>query len=336
MKFGHIDNLVLFGGSRLTAELLPIIKKRYKVVLFTSQRQLNDVIYSDGRTLQDVLKENKITFFASEDINTDQTLKKYASKTSLGLALGAAWIFKKPVLDLFENRMLDFMGIRLPKFRGGAHYTWQILMGDKLGSCNLQLINDVPDSGTVIMSREYKFPTTAKIPVDYFITAVKEELNFLLEFLDELSKNKNFIEKKIDENQSMYLPFLNTKIQGFVNWNWNSEEILKFICAFDEPYAGASTFLEDTRVFLKTCEMIKDSEVIFHPFQSGLIYRKNKEGIYVAASPNSILIKKMVDENGKDIMNLASVGKRLYTPNSILDEIMKFRAIYTPKGLKKS
>ena len=71
------------------------------------------------------------------------------------------------------------------------------------------------------------------------------------------------------------MPRLNTKIHGFIDWNWKAKHIVDFVNAFDEPYQGASTFIKGKKYLLKNAKLLKH-KINFHPFQSGIIFKKKK------------------------------------------------------------
>ena len=55
MQFRHISHIILFGGSRCCAELALYLKSHmeYQLDIFTCNRQLNEKIYPNGKTLKD-------------------------------------------------------------------------------------------------------------------------------------------------------------------------------------------------------------------------------------------------------------------------------------------
>lgn len=342
MNFGKIDNIILFGGSSLLAELVLFIKrsKKYSVACFSCDRQLKEVVGKRGETLEELLQKSDVSFYSSEDVCKNKQLHSLVTKTTLGLGFGEPWTFNKATIDEFGGKLLDFMGIRLPQYRGGAHYSWQIMRKNRIGACNLQIINEemvqgVFDSGQIIKSREYFFPSTAKIPQDYFNAAALIEISFLKEFLREVENGQDFELTKVQENFSIYFPRLYTLKHGFVNWLWSTDDILTFICAFDDPYKGASTFINDRRVFLKDC-YAEFNDGPFHPFQAGLIYKKNREAIFVATVDGTIIAKKVLDVSGEDLKNSLKVGERLFTPTRVLEESMHYDAVYDAKGIVES
>lgn len=339
MRFRPIKKIVLFGGSRLLAEFAICLSRRkeLELVVFIAPRHLSESVTDDKLSLRAVLKKNKIRYFNSRDINKDSHLRKEVTKNTLGISVGAAWIFDQKTVNLFsQNHLLDFMGIDLPRYRGGAHYTWQILHQTRRGCSNLQIIQGGPDTfhkGPIIKRKEYKLPPTLHKPIDFFNFIVKNESAFLKEFLLELKRRTNFSLKKLDEYRSSYYPFLSTAKHGLINWGWSGRDIYLFINAFDNPYSGASTYLNGHRVFLKNSHLLPLQEK-YHPFTSGVVVRKNKDGIFIASSGNLLNVRTVLNEKGRNIINEIGLGDRFFTPSSILDRAMEFGALYTSRGLK--
>src|SRR3989344_305774 len=247
MKFTNIKKLVLFGGSRILFDFVSYARENlsFDFVVFSSKRHLDEMVPGKYFTLRAFLEKNKIKYYDSLDINKDKNLKKEA-RESFGIAFGASWVFETETASLFKkNHLLDFMGIDLPRYRGGAHYTWQILHENKKGCASLQIIkggNETFHKGEVVTREEFDLPKNLQTPLDYFNYISKKETEFLKKFLSDAVKGKDFKIQILDETKSSYYPFLNTKINGFINWGWAGKDICSFINAFSDPYAGASTF----------------------------------------------------------------------------------------------
>ena len=117
------------------------------------------------------------------------------------------------------------------------------------------------------------------------------------------------------------MPRLNTLVHGFIDWNWSAKDIAIFSSVFDEPYSGASTFLEKKKVFLKKVSY-HQHKINFHPFQYGIIFNKYKSKIFVACKLG--YIKAEIFSNKKIINpNKIILGRRLYTDQTHLDEAKK-------------
>ena len=339
MKFGPIKQILLFGGAPLLADLARDLSasKTFSLAVFSSTRHLEEIIAGKGKTLRNLLDESGVRWFAATDINTCPDIRGLITTATLGLGLGEPWRFSRDLIDRFGGRLLDFMGIRLPQYRGGAHYSWQILRRSRIGCCNLQIVNEatvqgVFDSGEIVKSREYLFPASARIPRDYFDFAVREEVDFLREFLREAEEGKDFPLTHIQENFSLYFPRLCTPRHGWIDWHWSGEEIERFICAFDEPYAGASTLRGESRVFLRDAR-IETNDGFFHPFQSGLVYKKAGGALFVCVREGTLVLRRATDEKGRSLMNAIAVGDRFFTPARLLEDALQYRADYDAAGL---
>lgn len=341
VQIGPVDTLILFGGGMSVVDFAREAQKRgLKTYVFAAPRHLSETFLDEqNATFQMILDQAGIPFFSSVDINTSSDLHRVVTGRSLGLGLGEVYTFSKATIDLFQGRLFDFMVINLPRYRGGAHFTWQILRNDWTGCWNIQRINEemVPgvfDSGEILKSREYIIPPSARIPEDYFRAARSEAQNLFAEFISEVQAGVFFKPMALQEQFRSYFPRLYTLRHGFINWAWTGEEIERFICAFDEPYIGASSFIAGTRVFLKSCQM-QYADGPFHPFMAGLIYRIEGSCLHVAVKGGSLLVRKISDENGVDISSRLRPGLRLFTPAVSLESAMLFDAEYDANGLSR-
>ncbi|HEU4472537.1 MAG TPA: hypothetical protein VFR58_15695 [Flavisolibacter sp.] len=340
MKLGKPDKLFFFtGASAWIPDAIQYAEGQgIKCYVFAVSRHLEEMFAGTGKTFRQVLSEKNISWFHCDDINNSQELRQLATVSSIGIGLGEAYTFSTETLGLFNRRIFDFMTIRMPKYRGGAHYTWQILQQNRIGAWYIQVVNEemVPggyDTGEILSAYEYIIPSWARIPADYFKVADTEGLNAFRKFIDDAVSGRDFTLTVLQENFSLYLPRLYTLRHGYINWSWSGEEIERFICAFDEPYAGASTFCNGERLFLKSAQLER-GEGSFHPFMNGLVYRIYNNKAFIAINNGTLIVEKISTEDGKDAMPSIKPGYRLYTPAQLLDEAMLFNAEYTSTGLK--
>ena len=336
MNFGKIDQWMLFGGGQLLSGLsLKLKEERFKVFVVTSERHSSEFIsIADKTTLKDFLIGNDIDFLVSEDVNSDSDVISRITKNTLGASIGAAWIFKAEFIKNFEGKLLNLHGTKLPENRGAGGYSWRILKNERLGISLIHQVDAGVDTGNIIKYEEYFYPPSCRIPIDYKNYYVGKTLEFLDGFIGNIKEGAEFEVIKQQEYFSTYWPRLNTDKHGFVNWNWRVKDLEQFICAFDVPYKGASTFLNGLRVRLKSCFSVTNDGT-FHPFQRGLVYKVAGSSIFVACDEGGLIIRSVKDDNDNDIFNNVKIGDRFYTPVKYLEEASQFRAVYTPVGLKK-
>jgi len=326
-----IERIVLLGGGELLAALVRWCQSEdMPISVITSPRHTKELI--DGnQTLLEFLEKNSVEHLVTSDISSEEA-SSFLSDLSQAfcLSLGAAWIFRENTIEnIFQNRLFNLHGTRLPQNRGGGGFSWQILMGNRLGFCQLHLVDLGVDTGDLVRTEEFLYPPHCRLPKDYEDLYYKKNLNFLLDFIAEIRKSSVVIDTvKQSELFSTYWPRLNTSINGWIDWNESIFSVEKFVCAFGDPYEGAMTFFNNEKVFIKDV-MIDFSDPNFHTFQTGIVFRKGPSWISVCANGGTLIIQKMLDEYGTNLINTVKLGDRLITPISYL-ESRTTRVTYSP------
>jgi len=335
MKFSTKTSFMLLGGGQLLADLVFLLTgKGRKTLVVTSQRHMRERVTgrSGITTLKEFLISNDIRYYVSRDVNTDPSVIRRISRNVVGISLGAAWIFKNPFIKKFNGMLLNVHGTRLPQNRGGGIFSWQVLSNSRLGFAMVHQIQPGIDTGPILKYKEYFYPTSCRIPEDYQRVYNANTCGMVRDFLEDIKRGKDFRPLEQQEYFSTYWPRLNTEIHGYIDWDWPLKDIELFICAFDNPYKGASTFVEHKRVFLKDC-LTDFSDGGFHPFQKGIIYRKTETALFVAAEAGTLIVRSIKDVNGRDIFGKMHIGTRFYTPHKFLEKSKQYHALYTHKGL---
>tara|TARA_Y100001970_G_C14160391_1_gene818175 strand:- start:135 stop:1148 length:1014 start_codon:yes stop_codon:yes gene_type:complete len=334
LKQKKINKIILFGGSIILLDVAKRLKKENFIIeVYSSNRLLNEIINSNGSLKNNLILE-KIKFYSTNNINKCKEIDKSITSNSLGIGFGETWSFEKKIINQFNGYLLDYMGIPLPRYRGGAHFTWMIMQNEKNNGACLQLINEdmiqgIFDSGEILVEIKFKNYSNWNIN-DYFKKQTTIAIKLIFKFLKTINK-KDIKGKKINENYSFYLPRLNTKINGWINWySWNTLEILRFIKAFGDPYDGASSMINKKRIFIKNANLVKKSS--FHPFQNGLICNINNK-TYDVITKNGIINLEIIFE--KKPTKLIKVGDRIYTPIKKLETAFQSKPNYDSFGLTK-
>lgn len=329
-----LDKVVLLGGGKILLSLSKwCVLNNISIYIITSPRQAKETV-QENQSFENFLKKYSIPYLVCKDINLNQTLKKLPDlSNSFCLSIGSAWIFKKNTLnETFNGRLFNLHGTRLPQNRGGGGFSWQIMMGNRLGFCQLHLIDGKIDTGNIVKTKEFLYPPSCRIPRDYEEVYLDENLLFLQEFIGELNNKKFIIEttKQLDYF-STYWPRLNTAQNGWIDWKDKVNSLERFICSFDAPYEGAKTFLNKKKVYIKDI-MIDFSDPKFHDYQYGLIYRKGPSWICVCVNGGSLIIKEVLDDRKNNLFSSIKVGDRFNTPPFFLESRYN-RVTYNSSGL---
>ena len=318
----QLKRLLLFGGNRKNEDS-PLLKFAHnaakfidEVIIFIDDQHLK-LATQNGISLRKKLEENKtesIRWIPTNKINIG-LIKEYFDENTLGLLVNASWIVKQDIIDLFRGRLFNYHNTRLPQERGAAAYSWKILSQCREGALTIHRVVSIIDAGDIVKQKELIFPKECRIPADFYKYIEKYETVFLVDFL----KGKELVCIQQKEQDSIYMPKLDTMLNGFLNWEWSVKEIELFINAFDDPHQGVSTFLNKERLHLKKCFQA-EGKTKFHSFQVGIIYRKTSESIFVAAKGGGLEIREVFDSTGRNVLSKIKIGQRLHTPQHYLDE----------------
>lgn len=332
-KFGQIDKILLFGGSERALHLIETIGSSLKIEVVTAPRLADETPPGFHNPFIEELSARGVEFQVINSLS-DCDLASKVTETTLGISLGSPFIFRQEHIAKFKGRLINGHGNRMPTYRGGGGFSWQILQGVELGYHVFHLVETGLDTGAIVFSDEFSFSHNSRTPNDFRKEFTETEKKFFREFIDKVLAGEEFQQIDQQEYFSTYFPRLSTLHHGFIDWSWSALEIERFICAFDDPFAGASTFLNGRRVFLKGARSSR-ADGDFHPFMSGLIFRKSSKFLYVAAKGGCLILEELLNEDGQDIKSSTILGSRLHTPSAELDSAKEFKAIYTPKGLKE-
>ena len=320
MRFGEVDNFIIFGGGEILFEACLLLKKRKKrVFVISSKEQINEKIYYTKDSLKNYLLKNEIKFKVLSNLNNIKKWSYLVNKKSIGISYSCRWIFKKKEINLFNGKLINIHSSNLPSFRGGGGLTWNIMSQNYMSGTTIHLINEKIDTGLSLVTKSFKFPLNVR---DSLFKMQKYSLKFrrkiIKNFLIKLINNGKFNLKNIPNNSnSYYWPRISTKKNAWINWSWNAEQITDFVKSCSYPYEGAATNLKKKIVRFQKVRMTKN-KIKFHPFQYGLIYKIIKNEIYVAAKNYGIIfdISNLKDKKGL-------LGKRLYSTSRNLEKSLE-------------
>ena len=324
IKFNKIKKFIIFGGGELIVDICDcIVKNKKKVLVLTSQRQINENIPRIKTSLKKFFIKNKIKFIVLSNLKNQSKWINFIDNETLGISNSCRWIFKEKEIDLFKGKLFNIHYSNLPSFRGGGGLSWNILTQNFVSGTTIHLVNKNIDSGYSIINKKFSFPKNIRNSLNEM---QKFSINFqkkiVINFLIKIFRNKSFEVKKIQNNfRSFYWPRLNTSKNAWINWSWEAEKIVNFINAFSNPHIGAATYLEKKIIRFQKARICKEKNV-FHPFQHGLIYKVSKNRAFIAANKGGIVVDLKFLKVKK-----ALIGKRLYTPYSKLEKVTIYRKL---------
>ncbi len=338
INLGPINEVILLGGGLLLFELSLWLKSQgIKVIIVTAERHAREEIRGFSKTLQQLAEDSSIKLFVANDINNLEMTGKFIRITdkSFALSFGAAWIFKaRTIEELFHKKLFNLHGSRLPQYRGGGGFSWQILRGSRLGFCLIHFIEPGIDTGNILDYEEFLYPVGCRIPVEYEKWYHEKNMNYLQRLFKKLQRESvTFETTSQQEYFSHYWPRLHTPTHSWIDWSMPLEMLDRFICAFDDPYVGAQTTRLGSVVRLKK-SMPDYNDGTFHHFQYGLVYRNNGKWLSIASNGGTLIVESAADEHGQNLISSIRLGDRFFTPYSKIEQAYNQRIFYDSKGLQ--
>ena len=147
---------------------------------------------------------------------------------------------------------------------------------DRISNMCIHMMTEEIDGGPIIANELSLFPKECILPIDFMNYSSSRMIKFYENFMKKLVKKSEFELRPQLHYLSRYNPRLNTEISGFIDWNMNSYDLKNFINAFDDPYMGASTYLNNGN-FWKTLpeessatwwRLSKSSTYVWYNFQA--------------------------------------------------------------------
>lgn len=325
-SISKIKQVVILGGANYFDEVCNINKKlKLKTFIITCSDQNKEFKFKQNVKIFDKINNN-FKGYIKKISKTDNTIF---------ISLGARWIFKKnSIHEIFNNNLVNFHCTRLPYDAGGGGHSWKIMRQDRIDSQLVHIVDEGVDTGDLLDSEISVIPHQFQLPIEIENFRVRNFLKFYKKFLENLLKGKKFLRKKQSNFIGRYNPRLNSEINGWINWNYDSISLVNFIKAFDDPYIGSTTMINNQLVRLKKAQL-HGGDSPNHPFMTGLISRHDKKWLVVSTrDQNNIIVEEVLNKKNQNIIENLKAGDRFFTPNEYLDRSLNTRIRYNTHGLK--
>lgn len=334
--------IVFVGGGELLLKTLNNFQKLDNVeslTLITSQRNCKEKLsnqrtfYEESLSLKTSLAKFNFSINLIKSIN-DLNVIEIFKRSDLIISISSPWIFNKEHISSCK-RIINVHCTLLPQWRGGGGPSWMILSGIKYTAITIHEINEGLDTGNINFSKKFFLPLGTKTPLEFNSEIIKKCDIYLFEFI------KNFIatgklptSDRQQEVFSSYFPRLNTQIHGCIDWSWSSIDLVRFIDAFDDPHCGAFTRLSGSgsKVFIKKARVV-EGECNYHPFQAGIIFRKEDDGVYICTNGGVIYSSSVLDQNGLSLMDSIKAGDRFYSSLREIENARATKVIYSDQEM---
>ncbi|WP_440915339.1 formyltransferase family protein [Candidatus Pelagibacter sp.] len=292
-------NIALIGWGRPIYNFYKILKKNKnvnKIIILTHPKKKHEKdkkYFDNNKIFYDIFKLGKnLKIIQTEKI--DQKIIKILKnqKINLIVSAGSKFIFSKSFIKKYNKNLINFHPSYLPEERGGANFTYRILLKKNYVAATVHYINERIDQGDII------FKTKKKINklnlTNLFLETYKLYNALFSKFLKYYLENKKLNSLKQNNFNSSYFPKIDSEVDGKIDLSWNGEYIDIFVKAFSRPYKGSYLFEKKTKTKIFIVDSIFKKTKETHPFLYGKVSKINRNGSCDIFCKNGILsIKKI-------------------------------------------
>ncbi|MGK0367169.1 MAG: methionyl-tRNA formyltransferase [Thermoproteota archaeon] len=215
-------------------------------------------------------KENKISFFQTENINKEEEFLKVLEneKPDLIIVLAFAQFLGSRLLNLPSKGSFNIHTSLLPKYRGAAPIQYALLNGDKTTGVSIQKMVKKMDAGDIAHSHQIDISNDETGGQLY--TRLKLQAALACNDLVNKIKEDNIIFTPQDESNVSFAPTLK-KEDGFLNFKESSFDILNNQVRAMDPWPGTYFFINSKRT--KVFNIEKSSEKLI-PGEVKTVYQQ--------------------------------------------------------------
>ena len=240
--------------------------------------------------VKSVAQARGITVFQPEKIREPSAVEFLRSlHPEIMVVVAYGQILSKAVLSVPPRGAINVHGSLLPKFRGAAPIVRAILAGESRTGVTTMFLDEGMDTGPMLLRGETEIgPEDTAGTLHDRLAQMGAEL--LMKTLGDLEKGTLSLRPQ-DAAQATYAPKI-AKEEEEIHWERPAREVFNLIRGFD-PWPGAFTAWSGKRIKLFRAALSpRDSAEI-----PGTVLETSGEGLIVAASGGSIVIREVQMEN---------------------------------------
>ena len=304
---GHGYSLYNFFKALEDSSLNNPIIITHKITKEDKKKKFDKEIYKNIFELK-----NKTKIYEIKNFDYKKFLKILSShKIEYVISCSSKFIFNNFVIKKYKNRIFNLHSSELPKYRGGAVFSWKILRNNHSSCASMHIVDKKLDTGNLILQTSIKKHKADTNVIDLIKGSNIKFDELIKKFIFNIEHKKKFSSVAQNEKNSMYLSRLNSKLDGKLNWDWTGQDIVTFVKAMSNPFSGAFSYVnfkkKKIKVNILKCTFLKNKKN--HPFLNGRIFFENDKFIKVFVNDGII---KIFFTNIKNKTKLNFIGKRFY------------------------
>ena len=304
--------IVLIGRTKILLDSLAVFNSNGHEVVGIITSKASEEYKVDENDFSDIAEQLNIPFLHHPKIDL-ASMKKYFSDVNadIGVSINYSGIISQAVIDFFPFGILNAHGGDLPKYRGNACQAWAIINGEnRIGLCIHRMIGGELDNGDIVARAYFKLNINSRIEEVYDFFELKIPSLFL-ESIEKLGHQKNYyLEKQSTFVKDSLRCYPRAPEDGKINWEADSQSIIRLINASSEPYQGAYAYLDDKKVIIWRAEL-ENVQFPWVGVPGQIAEIKNDGSVQVLCGQGQIKL------------TLIEVDKKKVKPNELFNSIRK-------------
>jgi methionyl-tRNA formyltransferase len=276
--------IVFFGHDKISIPFLREIRRANQLVCIVIPSNRSDSQIDD---LKKYALKHKIIIFQPKNPNDLDFIESIKDlKADLAIVYNYSHIFKKPLIELFPLKMINFHGGLLPQYRGANVINWVLVNGERTTGVTVHYISESIDDGPIIAREPVKI-----LKKDDALTLktvlAKKSFEMLKKVLKKLNSERitNTFASKYGQGNYYHR---RKPEDGRIDFNQESIKIYNLVRALVSPWPGAFAIYNDTKIIFDKIKILK----IKSKFKPGCIIDINDRGLKIQTKDSVILVEK--------------------------------------------
>lgn len=245
---------VVVGNRKLARHVLrSLLENGWDVVGALSPDEERASAQANYESLEDVVAGTRCDLHRTNDINDEPTVE-WLRDRSPDVCISGGWsqIIDEDVLEIPREAFLGFHASRLPEGRGGAPVNWNIIRGAR--EQWISLFHYVPgvDAGDVVA--QDCVPVEQRDDVATVFDALASKACQMLDAVREDLESRDPDAEPQSLAEATYRPRRQPQ-DGLIDWNRDPVSQYDWVRAQTDPYPGAYTFVDDTKLSVLSAEL---------------------------------------------------------------------------------
>jgi methionyl-tRNA formyltransferase len=239
-------------------------------------------IGTDDLTLKQYSEQYRIDYLHPVKVNSVEFVEQAkAYNCDLFVSMSFNQIFKKDIINLTKNKIINCHAGKLPFYRGRNILNWALINDEKEFGITVHYIDEGIDTGDIILQRDFRISDED----DYSTLLEVAYIECAKILYDAIKLIQNNEVKRISQKTIHPVgSYCGKRGVGdeIINWNQSSRDIFNFIRSICSPGPKATASFDGKEVKINSSKLIADA-----------ITYKGKPGQILVKTTNGYLVKTM-------------------------------------------